>query len=157
MLFREARFRYEGHQGVVRIVEDVFLQDVFVVRRRQALAQCLEGIFIGQGKERVFIVEPRIHALDAVDEAFRTAGKVGFAQGKFNAVQGACEEGPVDALRDEVCQGFTYDGQNLCLLVRVRAVDGNAPQGLEQAVLEIAGNVLAQAGVDEGFFERCCR
>lgn len=150
-LFRQARLGHEGDESVIGIVENIFFNNGFVIIRSDAGTKSFERILVAKRFSRPSAVEPCIHTANTVNKALRAAGKVSFPQEKFQAVESARKKGFVDALFYDAAKKFLYERQNFFLRLRFRTAYTDTPQRLQNAVLEIAGNFLAQAGIDKSF------
>ena len=137
------------------ILDDVFQEQVFEVIGLQVLPERIDIIDVPERCHGVPVVEPHIHGPDAVEQSLRTALVIIFPGREFRPVQGCFQHVLVDAFKGNIPESPVQHVGELLLLLYFRARHFHGPYGLLVAVAVGAGQVAADACIQDGLLQRC--
>ena len=83
-----ARFRGQRQDGAVRIVQKVRFDQGFKIPRANSGPHIPQEGLVAHGLDGIDIIDPVVHQVETVDQAFRVSAKIRFAQLEFRRVQG---------------------------------------------------------------------
>ena len=108
-----------------------------------------------EGVDGVLVVEPFVQGFEHDGEASRESAGVLLPQGELHGVDGGFDRVGRDSLVGELGELREDQGFDLGDLVGVDAFQADGPGAHAQRILKAeAGEILAQAGIDQGFAKR---
>ena len=150
LLFFLARFRSQGQQALVGIVQQHCLDKLFVIALVDGVPQKVQALGELQAGGGIAAIQPGLHYVQTIDQAFGIDVEIGFPHLEFFRIQFRFQKTAGNLVPGQILKGAVDHLYEFVFLFGVSSAHFHGEHGLQLGTVQAAGYVGSDSGPQQG-------